>query len=220
MSDQLRKLIKLEALFGVDFIPSSGVARFTSEAKGATSEFETFRQQVLKCTKCKLSAGRTQVVFGVGNLQSPIMFVGEGPGEEEDLRGEPFVGRAGRLLTATLEKLGVKRQQVYIANIVKCRPPGNRTPEFDEVTACMPYLLKQIAYIKPKVICALGAVAVKALMNRTNASVLSMRGKYYSFNNLKIFVTVHPSYCLRNPRDTVLLETDLRTVLLDVGLTK
>jgi DNA polymerase len=207
--NDLRKYLELERLFGIDFVPKS---------QAASGEFEAFREAVLKCTSCGLCKGRSKVVFGVGDPHSPVVLVGEGPGEEEDRQGIPFVGRAGQLLTRTMEKVGVKRDRVYIANIVKCRPPGNRVPLPEEVRACMPFLLKQIQYIKPKVVVALGATAARALLNNPKIAIMSQRGKYVEFNEMKVFLTVHPSYCLRNPADTYMLEDDLRKVFKDVGL--
>ncbi len=209
---EIRRHLELEKMFGADFVPTSG--------RPARDDFAAFTQQVLACTKCRLSETRTQVVFGVGSLEAPVVLVGEGPGGDEDLQGEPFVGRAGKLLTRTMEKLGVRRQQVYIANIVKCRPPGNRKPELDEIQACMPYLFRQIARIKPKLVCAMGAVAAGALLNRPNIAILRARGRIETFHNMRIFITVHPSYCLRNPGDTRLLEEDLRAVFQEVGLAR
>jgi uracil-DNA glycosylase family 4 len=211
--DPVRNHLELERMFGADFLPTTGGVASCGE-----DEFEGFRRDVLGCVKCRLAEGRTQVVFGVGPLDSPVVLVGEGPGEEEDRLGEPFVGRAGRLLTKTIEKLGVRREQVYIANIVKCRPPGNRRPELDEIQSCIPYLFRQIARIRPKLVCAMGAVAAGALLNRPNIAVLKARGKFETFHNLRLFITVHPSYCLRNPPDARLLEEDLRTVFEEGGL--
>jgi DNA polymerase len=223
MSD-LHKYLDLERLFGLDFIPSGETPKPATVdspkdwPEEIRREFAEFKQAVLQCMNCGLCKDRTKVVFGVGNLNSPIVFVGEGPGEEEDKQGIPFVGRAGQLLTRTMEKVGVKRDQVYIANVVKCRPPQNRVPTPDEVRACMPLLLKQIQYIKPKVVCALGATAARALLNNPKIAIMSQRGRYVDYNNMKVFLTVHPSYCLRNPPDTYMLEDDLRHVFKDVGL--
>lgn len=210
MSD-LEKHLELERLFGMDFVP-------TGESPPPSDDFAAFRESVLQCTNCGLCKTRSRVVFGVGSLASPVVLVGEGPGEEEDRQGIPFVGRAGQLLTRTMEKTGVKRDQVYIANIVKCRPPNNRVPLPEEVRACMPHLLKQIQYIKPKVVVALGATAARALLNNPKIAIMSQRGKYVDFNGMKVFLTVHPSYCLRNPADAYMLEDDLRKVFKDVGL--
>src|SRR5512140_377456 len=151
---------------------------------------EAIRQEIgADCTRCKLAKlGRKQIVFGVGNPRAELMFVGEGPGADEDEQGEPFVGRAGQLLNKMIEAMGLKRSDVYIANVVKCRPPGNRTPERDEVETCSPFLLRQIETIQPKAIVALGAVAAKALL-QINSSMADLRGKSYDFRGSQLFVT-------------------------------
>ena len=208
--DELRRHLEMEKLFGADFVPKS-------DAK-PEGDFESFRRQVLACRACGLCETRTQVVFGAGTTSSPVVFVGEGPGREEDEQGVPFVGRAGQLLTKVMLKLGVRREQVYIANVVKCRPPDNRVPTPEEARACMPYLLKQIKHIQPKAVCALGATAAKALLNTQKMAILSQRGKYVEINGMNVFLTLHPSYCLRNPGDTYMLEDDLRKLFKDVGL--
>jgi DNA polymerase len=145
------------------------------------------------------------------------MFVGEAPGEDEDRQGEPFVGRAGQLLTRTLEKLGVRRSRVYIGNILKCRPPGNRTPQFDEMAACMPWLLRQIQFVNPAILCALGNIAAQTLLN-TRTGITRLRGRYAEAHGRKVFCTFHPAYILRNMGDLPLFEADLRTVCRDAGL--
>ena len=150
------------------------------------------------CTRCPLSAGRTQVVFGVGDPDADLMFVGEGPGREEDLKGEPFVGRSGQLLDRILgEELGVGRDRVYIANVVKCRPPGNRDPLPEEVATCRPYLDEQVALIEPKVIVALGNFAARLLLD-TTAGIKQLRGRTYPFGPAVVVPTFHPSFVLRS----------------------
>lgn len=151
-----------------------------------------------KCTSCKLHKGRNKFVFGSGNPNADVMVVGEGPGAEEDKQGLPFVGRAGKLLTDILKAINFERDDVFIANIVKCRPPDNRTPLPDEMETCLPYLKKQIAIIKPKVILCLGLTATKGLLNKRD-SLTSMRGKVFEFENIKVMVTYHPAALLRNP---------------------
>jgi len=152
------------------------------------------------CQRCKLGKlGRKQVVFGTGDPHAELMFVGEGPGADEDAQGVPFVGRAGQLLNNMIAAMGLKREQVYIANIVKCRPPGNRTPERDECDTCSPFLMRQIEVVKPKVIVALGAVAAKNLL-AINDSMANLRGRWYDFRGSKLLVTYHPAYLLRDPR--------------------
>jgi len=176
------------------------------------------REDLGDCTRCKLhKLGRKQIVFGVGDPQAELMFVGEGPGADEDEQGEPFVGRAGQLLNKMIEAMGLKRQQVYIANVVKCRPPGNRTPERDETETCSPFLLRQIETIKPKAIVALGAVAAKALL-QINASMGELRGRTYDFRGSRLFVTYHPAYLLRDPRQKGEAWKDLQQVMKFLGL--
>ena len=151
------------------------------------------------CSRCKLhTLGRRQVVFGVGNPNADLMFVGEAPGADEDVQGEPFVGRAGQLLTKIIEAIDMKREDVYIANVIKCRPPGNRNPEPDEIAQCEPFLLRQIAAINPKVIVALGAFAAKTLL-RSEEPISRLRGQIYDFHGAKLIPTFHPSFLLRSP---------------------
>ena len=151
------------------------------------------------CQRCKLhTLGRTQVVFGVGNPEAELMFVGEAPGADEDLQGEPFVGSSGQLLTKIIEAIGLTRQQVYIANVIKCRPPGNRNPEPDEVERCEPFLFQQIDIIKPTVIVALGKFAAQSLL-RTTDPITRIRGREYAYRDAVLMPTYHPAYLLRNP---------------------
>jgi len=152
-----------------------------------------------ECTRCKLhTLGRRQVVFGVGSPTASLMFVGEAPGEDEDRQGEPFVGRAGQLLTRIIEAIGLTRQQVYIANVIKCRPPGNRNPEPDEVATCEPFLFQQIAAIRPRVIVALGKFAAQSLL-RSTEPITRLRGRVFEFRGASLVPTFHPAYLLRNP---------------------
>ena len=151
------------------------------------------------CSRCKLhTLGRTQVVFGVGNPNADLMFVGEAPGADEDIQGEPFVGRAGQLLTKIIEAIELKREDVYIANVIKCRPPGNRNPEPDEVETCEPFLFRQIDVIKPKVIVALGKFAAQCLL-KTDAPITRIRGREFDYRGAVLIPTFHPAYLLRNP---------------------
>ena len=151
------------------------------------------------CRRCKLcSMGRSQIVFGVGNPKARLMFVGEAPGEEEDKRGEPFVGRAGQLLTKIIEAIGLTREQVYIANVIKCRPPGNRNPESDEVEQCEPYLFRQIDVIRPRVIVPLGKFAAQSLL-KTMDPITRLRGRQFDYRGAALIPTFHPAYLLRNP---------------------
>src|SRR6267378_3741720 len=166
----------------------------------ATAALRIIREDLGDCTRCRLhQQGRKQIVFGVGNSQAELMFVGEGPGADEDVQGEPFVGRAGQLLNNMIKAMGLQREDVYIANIVKCRPPGNRTPERDECDTCSPFLMRQIAVVQPRVIVALGAVAAKNLL-AVNAPMMELRGHWYDFRGTKLAVTYHPAFLLRDPR--------------------
>jgi uracil-DNA glycosylase family 4 len=169
------------------------------------------------CTRCKLHKARTQIVFGVGNPKAELMFVGEGPGHDEDVQGEPFVGRAGKLLTQMIEAMGLKRSDVYIANVVKCRPPENRLPEKDEIATCSPYLLRQIMTIKPKVVVCLGACSAQTLL-QTTQGISKFRGEWFDFHGAKLMATYHPAYLLRNPPAKADVWKDLQKVMALLGL--
>jgi DNA polymerase len=176
------------------------------------------REDIGDCTRCPLhKQGRKQIVFGVGNPRAELMFIGEAPGAEEDLQGEPFVGRSGQLLTNMIKAMGLQREDIYIANIIKCRPPGNRAPERDECETCSPFLMRQIDTIKPKVLVALGAVAAKTLL-ALNAPMSELRGKWYDFRGTKLAVTYHPAFLLRDPRQKKEAWKDLQMVMKDLGL--
>jgi uracil-DNA glycosylase family 4 len=169
------------------------ISRSVPEALGA------IREDLGDCSRCKLHGlGRTQIVFGVGNPQADLMFVGEAPGADEDIQGEPFVGRAGQLLTKMIEAMGFARGEVYIANVLKCRPPGNRNPEPDEIERCEPFLFRQIASVQPKVIIALGAFAARTLL-QTQDPISRLRGRVYPFRGAQLIPTFHPSFLLRSP---------------------
>ena len=188
------------------------------------------REDLGDCTRCKLhKQGRKQIVFGVGNPRAELMFVGEGPGADEDTQGEPFVGRAGQLLNNMIRAMGLRREDVYIANVVKCRPPGNRTPERDECETCSPFLMRQIAVIKPKVVVALGAVSAKNLL-AINAPMSELRGRFYDFKpagvrssdaswpGARLAVTYHPAFLLRDPRQKGEEWKDLQMVMKYLGI--
>ena len=188
------------------------------------------REDLGDCTRCPLHRqGRKQIVFGVGNAAAELMFIGEGPGADEDEQGEPFVGRAGQLLNNMIKAMGLERRQVYIANVVKCRPPGNRTPEREECETCSPFLMRQIAVIKPKVVVALGAVAAKTLL-AMSSSMAQLRGRFYDFRpsgvrssdpnwqGCKLAVTYHPAFLLRDPRQKSEAWKDLQMVMRELGL--
>ena len=169
-------------------------------AQGSADSLEAIQSELgPDCRRCKLcTMGRSQVVFGVGNAKARLMFVGEAPGEEEDKRGEPFVGRAGQLLTKIIEAIGLTREQVYIANVIKCRPPSNRNPEGDEVAACEPYLFRQIDVIQPRVIVPLGKFAAQSLL-KTMDPITRLRGRQFDYRGAALIPTFHPAYLLRNP---------------------
>jgi uracil-DNA glycosylase len=198
------------------------LVEITTEPEAAFADpiegLRAIREDIGDCTRCRLSKqGRKQIVFGVGNPRAELMFIGEAPGADEDLKGEPFVGRAGQLLNNMIKAMGLQREDVYIANIIKCRPPGNRTPERDECETCSPFLMRQIATIKPKALVALGAVAAKTLL-AINAPMSELRGKWYDFRGTKLAVTYHPAFLLRDPRQKKEAWKDLQMVMKDLGL--
>jgi len=176
------------------------------------------REDLGDCTRCRLhKQGRKQIVFGVGNPNADLMFIGEAPGADEDEQGEPFVGRSGQLLTNMIKAMRLRREDVYIANIIKCRPPANRTPERDECDTCSPFLMRQIEAIKPKALVALGAVAAKSLL-AINAPMSELRGHWYDFRGTKLAVTYHPAFLLRDPRQKKEMWKDLQMVMKEMGL--
>jgi DNA polymerase len=181
-------------------------------ARDAAEALAGVRADLGDCTRCKLhSKGRTQIVFGVGNPEADLMFVGEAPGHDEDVQGIPFVGRAGQLLTKIIEAIGLTRDDVYIANVIKCRPPQNRNPEQDEVDSCEPFLFRQIDIIQPKVIVALGTFAARALL-RTLDPISRLRGRVYEYRGARLVPTFHPAYLLRNPASKREVWEDMKLV--------
>jgi uracil-DNA glycosylase family 4 len=179
--------------------PPADDGRPLAFSKNPAEALAGVRAEIGDCTRCKLHGlGRTQIVFGVGNPEADLMFVGEAPGADEDVQGIPFVGRAGQLLTKIIEAIDLKREDVYIANVIKCRPPGNRNPEQDEVGTCEPFLFQQIDIIKPKVIVALGTFAARGLL-RTVDPISRLRGRVYNYRGARLVPTFHPAYLLRNP---------------------
>jgi uracil-DNA glycosylase family 4 len=178
---------------------------------------EELRAEIGDCRRCKLCQGRTQIVFGTGNPQAELVFVGEAPGRDEDMKGEPFVGRAGQLLTEIITKgMKLRREDVYIANVVKCRPPENRNPEPDEISSCEPFLLKQLDLIQPRMIVALGTFAAQTLL-KTKTPISRLRGVWHSYHGIKLMPTLHPAYLLRNPGDKRLVWQDIQAVLREMG---
>lgn len=184
---------------------------------GKTMTLEEIREEIGDCTRCQLHEGRTNLVFGDGNPKARLMFVGEGPGRDEDMQGKPFVGRSGKLLTKIIEAMGLKREDVYIGNVVKCRPPNNRAPEQNEMDTCEQFLFKQIRFIKPEVIVCLGATAAKSIL-KTKASLGSLRGKFHMYSGSKLMVTYHPAALLRNPNFKKPAWEDMQVVMKELGL--
>jgi len=211
-------------------VPSSAAATktFIPPAPAPPSLFEAankkpsetllqIRDDLGECTRCKLHTTRHKIVFGDGSPQAQLVFVGEGPGADEDAQGLPFVGRAGKLLTQMIEAMGLQRRDVYICNVVKCRPPGNRQPEGDEVEACSPFLFRQLDSLKPKVIVCLGATAFQTLL-QSNRSISHFRGQWLDFRGYKMLPTYHPAYLLRNPAAKADVWKDLQKVMAELGL--
>ena len=196
---------------------ATGGRAYALDDKGCGSpEMLAVREELGECSRCKLAPGRTTLVFGVGNPRAELVFVGEGPGADEDAQGEPFVGRAGQLLTRMIEAMGYRREEVYIANVVKCRPPGNRNPEPDEIEACEPFLRAQLAAIGPKVIVALGKFAAQTLL-RDTTPITRLRGRWSEYEGVKLMPTFHPAYLLRSPEEKKKAWDDLQLVMVALG---
>ncbi len=190
---------------------------FEASEKISGETLPIVRADLGECTRCKLHTTRHKIVFGDGSAAAKLVFVGEGPGADEDAQGLPFVGRAGKLLTQMIEAMGLKREQVYICNVVKCRPPGNRPPEKDEVDACSPFLFRQLDVIRPQVIVCLGATAFQTLL-QTNRSISHYRGDWLDYRGYKMMATYHPAYLLRNPAAKSEVWKDLQKVMAELGL--
>jgi uracil-DNA glycosylase family 4 len=184
----------------------------------AAATLPDLREAMGDCRLCRLCERRTQIVFGIGNPSARLVFVGEGPGHDEDVKGEPFVGRAGQLLTDIIEKgMRLRRSDVYICNVVKCRPPENRNPEPDEVAACAPFLERQIAIVRPEVLVTLGKFAAQALL-ATKTPITRLRGTWQEYRGIPLMPTFHPAYLLRNPADKKLVWQDIKQVMARLGL--
>jgi len=202
------------------FVPPpvpAGPSLFESIDRVVDDTLLKVRSDLGDCTRCKLHSTRHTIVFGDGNPKAELVFVGEGPGADEDAQGLPFVGRAGKLLTQMIEAMGLQRKDVYICNVVKCRPPENRLPEEDEVKTCSPFLFRQIDVIAPKVIVCLGAVAAKTLL-QTNRGISQFRGQWLEYRSRKLMATYHPAYLLRNPNAKGEVWKDLQKVMAELGL--
>ncbi|HTV59562.1 MAG TPA: uracil-DNA glycosylase family protein [Verrucomicrobiae bacterium] len=195
----------------------AGPTLFEAAEKVKGDTLERIRGDIGDCTRCRLHQARHNIVFGVGNPKAQLVFVGEGPGHDEDMQGEPFVGRAGKLLTQMIEAMSLRREDVYICNVVKCRPPENRLPERDEIATCSPFLMRQLETIGPKVICCLGACSAQTLL-QTNQGISKFRGEWFDFRGAKLIATYHPAYLLRNPNAKGEVWKDLQKVMAVLGL--
>jgi DNA polymerase len=196
---------------------ATGPSLFEASGKVTGETLRNVREDLGECTRCKLHKTRNKIVFGDGSAKAQLVFVGEGPGADEDAQGLPFVGRAGKLLTQMIEAMGLRRNDVYICNVVKCRPPGNRQPEPDEVQKCSPFLFRQLDVLQPKVIVCLGATAAQTLL-QTNRSISHFRGQWMDFRGYKMLATYHPAYLLRNPAAKGEVWKDLQKVMAELGL--
>jgi len=224
---QVRAHLEYQKALGLSFIettsmgsPQAAVIHATPMHEKSsipqTGELAVVREELGDCTRCKLHKGRRNIVFGEGNPNAALVFVGEGPGQEEDEQGRPFVGAAGQLLTDIIVKgMRLNREDVYICNIVKCRPPNNRNPEPDEIMACEPFLIKQLQAIKPKIIIGLGNIAVKTLL-KTKQGITSLRGTWKTYQGIPLMPTFHPAYLLRTPADKRLVWDDIKKVLAEL----
>jgi DNA polymerase len=209
---------EISTVAGEDKLFSGTEGDLFSDTSGVyeAESLEELKSAIGDCRRCKLWPGRTHLVFGVGNPDARLMFIGEGPGRDEDLQGEPFVGRAGQLLTDIITKgMGLRREDVYIANVVKCRPPENRNPEPDEVASCEPFLKKQIDLVRPEIIVALGKFAVQTLL-QSKVPITRLRGNWHSYHGIKLMPTFHPAYLLRNPGDKKLVWDDIKKVIKEM----
>ena len=203
------------------FLPENSIVMAKRRPAGPTAELSDSLTKITAdlrdCTRCKLCENRKTVVVGEGDPQAQLMFVGEGPGENEDIQGRPFVGKAGQLLDKMIEAIGLKREQVYIANVVKCRPPENRNPETDEISQCSPFLFRQIAAVKPKIIVALGKFAAQTLLE-TETPITRLRGSFHTYRGTKLMPTFHPSYLLRNPSSKKEAWADFQLIARELSL--
>ncbi|MFO7897542.1 MAG: uracil-DNA glycosylase [Planctomycetota bacterium] len=226
---ELKARVELEKWFGADLYPvraagrsqdpDQEVAAIVDEtAADKQARLDELFESMKDCHSCPLAESRNRLVFGEGNPDARLVFVGEAPGREEDRQGRPFVGRAGRLLTKMIHAMGLEREDVYIGNILKCRPPENRTPTLPEMATCMPYIVQQIEIIEPEVICALGATALKGLLRDPKASIGRLRGRFTDWRGTKLMPTYHPAYLLRSPDQKRKAWEDLQAIMAELGL--
>ncbi len=207
----VRQYIHYMQQLGVDELPLQVSPEALAGSSSAQATLEQLETSVRDCTRCKLHRSRTQVVFGSGDPSADLVFVGEAPGEAEDRRGEPFVGPSGQLLTRIIEAIGLRREQVYILNIVKCRPPNNRDPHPDELASCRPILQAQLDCLQPRVVCALGRFAAQALL-QTDESISRLRGRFHTLGEIPVMPTYHPAYLLRNPHEKRVVWQDMQAI--------
>ncbi|MBD3426349.1 MAG: uracil-DNA glycosylase [Candidatus Omnitrophica bacterium] len=212
ITNNLRRAVESEMLAGVHeiYVPEEA-------SVGATETLESLESRVKTCDECALAASRNNVVFGEGDPQADLVFIGEAPGRDEDRQGRPFVGRAGQLLTKIIESIGLSREDVYICNILKCRPPGNRNPHPSEIAVCSPYLVRQIEIIKPRVICALGKFASQTLL-ASETPISRLRGRFHDYKGIQLMPTYHPAYLLRNPSGKNDVWHDMKAIAKVLGL--
>lgn len=215
MDDELREIIRSLKSY-MELEKESGVKEYILKSalnkEGASGDLESLKKEVSNCTRCSLYKTRRNVVFGSGSSRAKLVFIGEAPGEEEDIQGLPFVGRSGQLLTKIIEAIGLRRDEVYIANILKCRPPNNREPLPTEILACAENIKMQIEAIRPKVICTLGKFASQTLLKTQDVSISALRGKFQDYDGIKVMPTFHPAYLLRNPQDKRLVWEDMKKI--------
>jgi len=221
----VRQFLETERAFGVTEVAAgTALSRKQTAAEPAAGNAVDKKEALAKlesefknCRLCALSETRTQVVFGTGNPDARLMFVGEAPGFDEDLQGQPFVGAAGQLLTKIIEAMKLRREDVYIANCLKCRPPQNRNPLPSEIDTCKPILMRQIEIIQPRIICTLGKFAAQTLL-QTDEPISRLRGRFFDWNGIKVLPTFHPAYLLRNPADKKLVWEDVQKIMREIGL--
>lgn len=215
--DDLKSYLEYLKGMGIEDLPISEGIRAENRSNPSPlprggSTLKDIQTELGDCQRCKLHRTRRTIVFGEGNEKAKLMFIGEGPGYDEDVQGKPFVGKAGQLLTRIIQSMHLQREEVYIANIIKCRPPQNRNPEPDEIESCSPFLLKQIDTIQPRVVCALGAFSAQTLL-KTMAKISALRGKVYDLDNIKVIPTYHPAFLLRNPEKKKDVWEDMKRAL-------
>jgi len=226
IADEIKSVLKFYQALGFEMLPitppspafsKGGKGRFEKRERGEINDkqaaLNALREEIGNCKRCRLSTGRTNIVFGEGNPRARIMFIGEAPGREEDIQARPFVGDAGMLLTRLIEKMGLKRNDVYIANIVKCRPPMNRDPERGEIENCRRFAEEQIEIINPEVIISLGRISAQTLIGNAGLKMTAIRGNFFDYNGIPLMPTFHPAYLLRNPKDKWLTWSDAQKVL-------